>query len=396
MFNKIKKSLSKFQDLTTLGSANMVATAISGIFWFYVASLLGTTQYGEVSYFIAIAALASTISFFGAGTTIIVFTAKGKKILSTVFSITIVSSSITAIIIFILFQNIGASLYVIGMLIFGLSTADILGRKLYKDYSKYLITQKIFFVGFALGFYYLLGPQGIILGYAISFFPYFIRIYKSFKESTPDISLIKPHVGFMMNSYLLDLSRTFSGQADKLIVGPMLGFALLGNYQLGIHFIALLGIIPTIVYQYILPHDATGTRNNKLKIATVLVSLILAIGGIFLTPLVLPYLFPEFKESVNIIQIISLAIIPASINLMYISKFLGMEKTKIVLFASGIFLMTQVFFIFTLGKIYGGDGVAGAYVLGTTAECIFLIITSMVLQKTNTSFQDNTSDNDKS
>ena len=394
--NKIKRILSKFKDLTTLGSANLLSTAISGIFWFYLASLLGTTHYGEVSYFIAIAGIASTIAFLGSGTTTIVFTAKGEKILSTMFSITVISSSIAAIILFILFKNFGASLYVIGMLVFSLSTSDILGQKLYKDYSKYIITQKIFFVGFALSFYYLIGPQGIILGYAVSFLPYFVRIYNSFKESKTNISLIKPHFGFMMNSYVLDLSRTFSGQADKLIVAPMLGFALLGNYQLGLQFISLLSIIPNIVYQYILPHDATGTLNRKLKRATILVSIILAIGGIFLTPLVLPYLFPEFKESVTIIRIISLAIIPISINLIYISEFLGAEKTRIVLVASGVYLLTQVLSIFTLGKIYGVNGIAGAYVLATTAECIFLIIANKTLQKTHTSFQENQSDDDKS
>ena len=216
------------------------------------------------------------------------------------------------------------------------------------------------------------------------------------KESKPSISLVKPHVGFMMNSYLLDLSRAFSGQVDKLIVAPMLGFALLGEYQLGLHFISLLSILPSIVYQYILPQDATGTANRKLKIYTILVSIILAFGGVFLTPFVIPFLFPEFKESVTIIRIMSLAIIPISINLIYISKFLGAEKTRIVLTASGVYIITQILLIFTLGKIYGITGIAGAYVLAMTAECIFLIIANRVFLKTHTSFQDNQSDNDKS
>jgi O-antigen/teichoic acid export membrane protein len=173
--NKVNRILSKFKDLTTLGSANILSTAISGIFWFYIASLLGTAHYGEVSYYIAIAGIASTASFLGAGTTTIVFTAKGEKILSTIFSITVISTTIASIILFILFKNFGVSMYVIGALVFSLSTADILGQKLYKDYSKYLITQKLLFVGFALGFYYLIGPQGVILGYAVSFLPYFAR-----------------------------------------------------------------------------------------------------------------------------------------------------------------------------------------------------------------------------
>jgi O-antigen/teichoic acid export membrane protein/4-amino-4-deoxy-L-arabinose transferase-like glycosyltransferase len=379
--NKVNRILSKFKDLTTLGSANILSTAISGVFWFYVASLLGTTHYGEVSYYIAIAGIASTVSFLGAGTTTIVFTAKGEKILSTIFSITVISTTIASIILFILFRNFGVSLYVIGSLVFSLSTADILGQKLYKDYSKYLITQKILFVGFALGFYYLIGPQGVILGYAISFLPYFARIYHGFKESKTNVSLIRPHFGFMMNSYVLDLSRTFSGQTDKLIVAPMLGFSLLGNYQLGLQFLSLLGILPNIVYQYILPHDSTGKSNKKLKRATILVSVILAVSGILFAPLVLPHLFPKFKEAIGVIRIISLAIIPISINLIYISKFLGSERSRIVLIGSGIYLLVQVLSIFILGKIYGVNGVAGAYVLASFAEALYLITIDRVTQK---------------
>lgn len=394
MVRKIKEILLRFQDLTTLGSANLLSSAISGLFWFFLASMLGETNYGEISYFIAIVGIASMLSFLGAGTVTIVLTAKGEKILSTIFLLTTITSSITSVIIFILFQDFGMSLYVIGYVVFGLAISDLLGRKLYTGYSKYLITQKIFLVGFALLFYYLIGPQGVILGYGISFLPYFIRIYKGFKEKKPHISLIKPHAGFMMNSYLLDLSRAFSGQIDKLIVAPMLGFALLGNYQLGLQFISLLGILPGIVYQYILPHDATGTSNKKLKMLTVLVSVILAIGGILLTPIVFPILFPEYHESVTIIRIISLAIIPMTINLMYISKFLGMEKTKIVLTASGIYLITQVLLILTMGKIFGVNGVAGAYVIATTVESVFLIIANMLFLKTKKSFQNNPSDDD--
>ena len=78
----------------------------------------------------------------------------------------------------------------------------------------------------------------------------------------------------MTNSYILDFSRTFSGQTDKLIVAPMLGFALLGNYQLGLQLLSLLSILPSIVYQYTLPHDATGRSNKKLKKITILVSVL--------------------------------------------------------------------------------------------------------------------------
>ena len=244
----IKAIFIKFPGLTTIGFGNIVSSGISALFWFYLASLLGAEDYGEVSYFIAIAAIATTIGFLGAGNTIIVYTAKGEKIQSPIFFISIISSIIVVIATFAIFSKIGISLYILGHVIFSLATSEILGRKLYGSYSKYLITQKCLMFGFSILFYYLIGLDGVILGIAVSFLPYFNRIYKSFKESKIDLKLIKPRFGFMMNSYVLDLSRTLSGFADKLLISPMFGFAILGHYQLGIQFLSVLSILPSIVY----------------------------------------------------------------------------------------------------------------------------------------------------
>jgi len=380
-WNKIKSIVTRFKDLTTLGFANILSSAISGILWIYLASLLGTEHYGEVSYFIAIAGIVSTISSLGAGNTLIVYTAKGEKIQSTIFFITIISSLIASIVLFFIFYNVGVSLLILGYIIFNLVTAEVLGRKLYTGYSKYLITQKILFAGFALAFYYAMGVQGVILGFAISFFPYCFRIYSGFKETKIDMSIIKPHFGFMMNSYVLDLSRTFSGQTDKLIVAPILGFSLLGNYQLGVQFLSLLSLLPNIVYQYVLPHDASGNPNKKLKKAIILVSVFLTILGISLSPVVLPVLFPKFKEAIEVIQIISLAIIPISINLVYTSKFLGNGKSKVILVGSGIYLLVQILGILFLGKLYGINGVSAALVLAATSESVYLVTIDRFIKK---------------
>ncbi|MEK6947358.1 MAG: hypothetical protein AABX32_07165 [Nanoarchaeota archaeon] len=380
-FNKIKSVFTRFRGLATLGFGNITAAGISAIFWFYLASLLGAENYGHVSYFIAIASISSTISFLGAGNTIIVYTAKGEKIQSPIFFISIISSAITLIAVFIIFSQIGVSLYILGYVIFSLATSELLGKKLYGNYTKYLITQKILMTGFAISLYYFLGVGGVILGIALSFFPYSIRIYKSFKESRIDLKLIKPRFGFMMNSYVLDLSRTFSSSTDKLLISPMFGFAILGHYQLGIQFLSILSILPSIVYQFILPEDSSGNSNYKLKKYTIIFSTILAFLGITLSPFVLPALFPKFTDAIEVVQIVSLSIIPATINLIYISKFLGRGLSRIVLIGSGVFLSVQITAIFMLGQIYGVNGVATALLIATSAEAVFLVITNRIFYK---------------
>ena len=92
-----------------------------------------------------------------------------------------------------------------------------------------------------------------------------------------------------------------------------------------------------------------------------------------LSPIVLPVLFPEFKEAIEVIQIISLAIIPISINLVYISKFLGNGKSNVVLGGSATYLIVQILSIVILGQLYGITGVSFAVVLASASEATYLI-----------------------
>lgn len=227
--------------------------------------------------------------------------------------------------------------------------------------------------GLAIFLYHLIGHNGIITGIALSFFITSFRIYQGFRETKIDFSLIRPRLGFMLNSYSVDITRTFATTVDKLIVMPLFGLAILGNYQLGVQFLGFLTMFPGIIYSYILTHDASGNPNKKLKQITIIISVALSILGMTLGPTVLPFFFPKFTHIGQIIQIMSLSIIPITISNTYISKFLGTERNRIVLVGSGIFLVTQTITIIVLGKIFGVYGISFSYVLATTSEAVYLI-----------------------
>jgi len=372
-WNKIKAIFTKFKGLTIIGFANMVSNIIGGLFWLYVARLLGTEHYGEISYLIAIVNIGAIISLVGSGTTLTVYTAKGVKIQAGVYFISIVAAVITSIVLYFMFYNIGVSLFVIGNVIFSLATSELLGLKSYRKYAIYFISQRILMAGLALFLYHIIGFNGIILGLALSFFLTSFRIYQGFRETKIDFSLIRPRLRFMFNSYSIDITRIFATTVDKLLIAPLFGLAILGNYQLGVQFLVLLSMFPGIVYNYILTHDASGNPNKKLKQATIIISVALAILGVTLGPTVLPLFFPQFTHVGEIIQIMSLSVIPITINNTYISKFLGKEKNKIVLVGSGIFLAMQIIAIIVLGKIFGIYGIAFSYVLATTSEAVYLM-----------------------
>ena len=378
---KIKEIILQLKGLTAIGIVDILGNTISAILWFFMAITLGAEQYGKIAYFLAIAGIASAISLVGSENTLMIYTAKNVKIQSSIYFISLIASAVSFVVIFLIFNNLGISMLVLGYVIFGLAVSEILGRKLYITYSKYVITQKILMVILVIGLYYLIGSDGVILGLALAFFPYVIRIYNEFKDSKIDLSLLKSRFGFIMNSYILSLSGIAIRSTDKLIIAPMFGFALLGNYQLGIQFLDILQVFPAIIYKYILPYDAIGNSNKKLKRAIVYVSIALTILMFLLSPVIVPVIFPKFSEAVEIIQITSFAIIPSSISITYISKFLGEERSRTVLASSGLYFIVQILAIAFLGGIFGINGIAASLVLAGTAQTVFLVIANHLIKK---------------
>ena len=374
-WNKFKNVISRFKDLTYLSIANIVTNGIGGIFWLYMASLLGTESYGEISYIISIAMISSTISLVGMSNVLIVYGAKDVKIQSTVFLIGLISSSITSLIIFFFIaKDITISLYIIGFVIFNLISADMIGRKMFLKYSKIMVIQKVMFVVFSIFLYYLIGLQGVVLGIALSFLVFSFIFYKIIKEIKIDFSIFKNRYKFTINSFLLDISGAFHGSLDKIIIAPLLGFSLLGNYQLALQFISLLYIIPGMLFQYALSHDASGISTKFIKKIIISISIVFAVLSIILSPILVPIIFPKFTEAITAIQIMSISIIPSAIAQTYVTKYMGLTKSKIVITASGLYLAIQISTIIILGNMYGLNGAAASVIISSIVYMIYFVI----------------------
>ena len=376
--DNIKK---KIFDISSIGFTDAIGAGVAAFFWFYIASELGPENYGELTYLISIASLISGIALFGSNNTILVLTAKKIDIQATIYLITIIASIIGSIVIFLVFFNIGISLVIIAYVMFPLVTFDLLGRKLYRNYSKYIISQKILLVIFGVGFYYLMGENGILIGIALSHGHFIYHIVKSFRKSKINFELIKERKNFIVNNFALSISGTLYGSLDKLIIAPLLGFVVLGNYSLGLQFYSILNLLPAMSVKYLTSQDISGVPNKKLKKIIVLVSIGVAILGATVGPTVISYIFPKFLESGDIIRIISLAIIPSTINsTYYLPKFWAQEKNGLILIMSTIVLVTQITGILTLGSVYGAIGISIALVISNICGCSFSAITNRRLK----------------
>lgn len=364
------------KGLTELGIGTIVTNIIGAIFWLFLAGVLGTEKYGELSYYIATAVIGSRIALLGTPNSILVFGSKGEDIVKPLVFFALISSLITGIIFFLVFSfNPEISLYVVGFVIFSIISSILLSKKQYTKYMKIIIVQKIILVILSLIFYKFFDVNGIILGMGLSFFIFSIFFYRNQKIKF-NFNIIKKRKNFLINSFVLDLSETLVGSLDKILIAPILGFILLGNYQLGIQFFSILLILPNTIFQYILPHDATGNHNMKIKKLIILLSIIFAITNFIVSPILIPLFFSEFMEAIEIIKIMGFAIIPATIALILISEFLGSVKIKNVMIGSAIYLFVQILGIIILTQYYGIKGAAISIVIAYSLQALSLWLLS--------------------
>ena len=196
--------LQKIKNMGIIGIGDLVGSALGAIFWFYLASQIEPEEYGEIQWVIGIASAISYIALFGSQNTIIVFAAKNLKIQSTLYFISLISSLVLSTIVILLFPSfyqIDVGLILFAYVINTLAIGDLLGRKLYSTYSRYVILQKCLTVCLGISFLHFFGYESIIFALAISYIFYLKRIIKSFQEMKIDFSLLKPRLGFITNNY---------------------------------------------------------------------------------------------------------------------------------------------------------------------------------------------------
>lgn len=378
-WDQIKNRLASLKDLSSVGFADIIGNVITAVFWFYIAALSIPEKYGEIFYFISVAGTASAISLVGTSNTLSVYTAKDVRIQSTLYFISIQIGIVSSLLIGILFKRLDVILVLMGFIFFNLASGKLLGKKLYRSYAKYVLLQKILTVVLGLGFYSTNGIESILYALALSYFVFVKIIYDEFRNVKINFSLLKTNSTFIINNYILSLSGI--GQLDKLIIGPLLGYVVLGQYSLATQFIVVFMSFSFIIFKYILPHDASGNSNVKLKKITTIVSVIICGAGVLLLPFVIPVLFPRYIEAIFPMQIMSLFVIPSTITLLYSSKFLGLEKNKILLTERILEISVLISGIIVLGSLFGTLGLSITLVMATSVGAFFFILVDKRLPK---------------
>lgn len=355
-------------------AGDTISGSIGSVFWLFLATLLTVSDYGQIQFLISIAALAAGFSMIANSNTITVFEVKKKDLTGILFLISLGIGGIVSLVLVIIYSRIDIIFLTFGIIVGEMVIGYFLGKKLFYKYATFLILQKILMISLALGLYFFMGLDGIIYGISLSYIPLVIIVLKNIKESEFDFKLLKKNSGFIINNYGTRLVVYSKRNLDKIIIAPILGFQVLGEFALGFQVYLVMMLFSSISFKFLLLKDSEGYNSKKFKMFVFTISVLISILGVFIAPIVIPTLFPNFIDSVEIIQILSLAVIPNTIVLFYSSSFLGNENSRVVL--TGVIMSTVVYLslIVFLSQTLGLQGIGISFVLSSIIYAIFLSI----------------------
>ncbi len=356
---------------TTLGTTG--ASVLGGAFWLVLASLLDVESYGLVNYYIALASVFAALALMGLDATLITFMAKGeRKIWYQANSLILLSGLITAGVLSV-FQW-SAGILSIAMVFFMMTLAEALGKKQYRAYAFLSVGQRVAQIVLSLLLYFPFGLLGIVFGYFLGNLIFSYRYLRFLPNFSLQIDTIKEKRTFALHSYGFNLIRNFTTYLDKIVIAPIFGYYILGLYQLGFQFFMFLSIIPLSLYYYLLPEESSGKSKGKIKVFGFAAAIVAAVAVFFSVPYLIQNFFPSFVESIGIVRIMSLAVIPSTVAAIFNASLLGRGHSKTVLIAGLIYIVSLVTALLTLGQVLGTLGLAVTLVAAQSIQAVFLLL----------------------
>jgi len=364
-----KKDLKNF-SFVTIG--RVISTLGQTAFFILFATISDPKIYGELSYVLSIAGTSSVIIRFGFSQTVVVYQAKEKKQLANQINVfVIICSSIGAVIL--LFFNPLAAFLSISISFFVMNQNNYLGLKKYKKLFIFAISRGLLFIVLPIGLFFVFDLSGALLGMALSYmiggFDFLTKIKiknLNFRELFQDIK-------FILNNFGVNVSQNLPRWVDKLAIVPLLGFEIAGVYQLNLQILFATSIIPSALHSFLLSEESSGHNQNKINIFVLMVSIIMILVVVLLSPMAIKQIFPQFVEGIPSLQILIFSLMPITISYILLAKLQAKESTR-----AGYSAIIRVGLLIGLIIILGPEleliGLSIAFLLSSIGYTIFLAI----------------------
>lgn len=377
-WNPLGKVLEFFKNekgVFYISIGTIISNVAGAILWILLTSILVVADYGKVEYLVAVASVLSALGLMSMNTVILTFVPRNNQRIGQQSNILVlINGAIIASAFYLYSYNISVTVFLIGQMFFTMATSEILAKRNHKEYAIAIISYKILQISLSLLFYYLIGVNGIILGYGISALIFSYRFFFRLRNMKFEFDELKMRKKFIFFSYALAIAGTMNTLADKLVIAPLFGYENLGFYQLGFQFLVFLGMIPNILFQYLLPNESAGENKATLKKVGIIALLITAISVFALTPLILEHVFPKYVSALDTVRIMVIAAIPTGFTSIILARFLAEERTLPIILSSIVFAAVQIPLLILFGREYGTVGLAVATLLGHSIQTSTLLI----------------------
>lgn len=340
-------------------------------FYFLFAKILSVEIYGELIYLFSIATVSVIFSRFGLGLTNIVQLAKGNEKFTPQANV-LHLILVTSISVFLFFINPYLSILTIGIAFFMMDLNLLQGKREYKKYIVISISCKIFIIIISLLLYYIMGFYGILLGTSIAVFVHSSHYLKSLFKWNFSFDQIKKLFVSNLHNFGVESAQILPNWTDKLLLVPLLGFSIVGIYQFGFQILLFFGILPTILYTYLLPEESSGRPTKKIILGSLILSIILSILMFFIAPMGVTLFFPKFEQSISIIQIFSVGLIFLTVITILNVK-LQSKESKLVGIGAVVRISSHLILIPLLWNIWEYEGLAIAVIISLLTHMFFLL-----------------------
>ena len=360
-----EKSTAKNFSYVSIGK--ITTTFLQALFYIIFASILVPEQYGTLSITVALAGTFSVFSRFGLNHTLQIYRAKNdSKISEQINTLFILSTTVAALILVMI--DPFAAILCIAMSFFAMNLQNLLGLKSYKQFMISTILKSLLLIFISLGLYFIFDIPGILIGMAIGLF---IGSYDYFKHlKIRSFFELKNNYKIIIHNFGVDSAGSLSFMIDKLLIAFLFSAHIVGIYQFSLQVFLALGVLPNILFSFLLTEESSGTSHKKLSYLVILGSIIVTIITIVLAPLAVQEFFPKYSEGVLGLQIMSISVIPASIQAILNAKLMSRESTKVG-FSAIVRISTLLILIAILGQLYGLVGLSLAVLTSIIANVVF-------------------------
>lgn len=365
------------RNFSYVGFGRLISNGLQAVFFIIFAYLLDPMKYGELSYLISIAGTASIISRFGFPYLALIYQAKDDKNSSnSVNVLAVISTGIAAIIL--ISVDVYVALLCFALSLFIMNQHNLIGMKRYKHYLIVSILRGVLFISLPLMFYFIFEIPGILIGIIISYFIgsfEFLRIISKLRN----FPKFKPSFKLLTNNFSVDASNNLPRWIDKLVIVPLFGLSIVGIYQFNLQIMFLFAILPTALHSFLLSEEASGIKHKKIIFIVLVLAMIIVLTVIIISPLVIEFMFPNYVEGINSLQIMIISIIPLTFASIFNAKLQAKESTLIG-YSALVRIAALLGLTAILGSFYGLIGLAYSVLISTI---LYLISLYIIYKKTH-------------